>query len=47
MLINVFNKETAELEKIDSSKLTWNHVHRNSKRAFTKEEIASFGVKAK
>lgn len=42
-LINVFNKETALVEKIDSSELdTKIHFNRNTHKAFTSEEIESF-----
>lgn len=43
ILINVFNKETALIEKIDSSKLdTKIHFNRNTHEAFTNEDIESF-----
>jgi hypothetical protein len=43
MLINVFNKETALVEKIYSSKLdTKIHFNRNTHKVFTNEEIESF-----
>lgn len=43
MLINVFNKDTATSEKIESSKIdTKKHFHVNSRNAFTKEELESF-----
>lgn len=46
MLINVFNKETASVEKIEVSKIDVSkHFHRNSHEAFTKEDLESLWVK--
>lgn len=46
MLINVFNKETASVEKVEVSKIdTKIHFHRNTHEAFTKEDLEWFWVK--
>jgi len=48
MILNVFNSDSGNVEKVDSTKLNPEiHVHRNSLEAFSKEELDSFGYKAK
>jgi hypothetical protein len=48
MLLNVYSTEAREVIQIDSSKLNPEiHVHRNTLEAFSKEDLASFGYKAK
>jgi len=48
MILNVFNKESGNVEQVDSTKLNPEiHVHRNTLEAFSKEDLASFGYKAK
>jgi len=46
MLLNVYSSETASVIKVDSAKLNPEiHFHRNTKEAFSKEDLKSFGVK--
>ena len=46
MILNVFNKDTGNVEKVDSSKLNPEiHFHRNTQEAFSKEDLASFKAK--
>lgn len=45
MLLKVYNIETAKVEKVDSSKLTKNHTHVNTRKAFTEEQLKSFWIK--
>jgi len=46
MLIKVYNIDTTEIETIESSKLdVKKHFHRNTKEAFTKEDLENLKVK--
>lgn len=48
MILNVFNTESGNIEKVDVKNLNPEiHVHRNSIEKFSKEDLASFGYKAK
>jgi len=43
MLINVYNKETTKVEKVESGKLdTKIHFHRNTHAEFSKDDLAGF-----
>lgn len=46
MAIKVFNKETALVETIEEKDFVkTKHVHRNTHKEFTKEELETFGIK--
>lgn len=48
MILNVFNKDSGNVEKVDVKNLNPEiHFHRNTIEAFSKEELVSFGYKAK
>jgi len=48
MILNVFNTQSGKQEQVDSTKLNPEvHVHRNSLESFSKDDLASFGYKAK
>lgn len=45
MAIKVFNKETALVETIEEKDFVkTKHVHRNTHKEFTKEELETFGI---
>lgn len=45
MAIKVFNKETTLIETIEEKDFVkTKHVHRNTHKEFTKEELETFGI---